>query len=264
MPFRLLFFGDVVGEPGRKALATALPGLKEQHQADFVIVNGENVAGGRGITPRLAIDLLRAGASVITTGDHAFDQREIDPWWPTEPRLIRPLNYPGAAPGHGSCVLDTPFGPIAVLQAQGLIFMSQQLDNPIAAVERELERLAPENPKFIFVDFHAEATSEKLAFGHALDGRVSAVIGTHTHVQTADEQIFPGGTGYLTDSGMCGPRHSILGREIPPAVSRLRLQTPHRLPVATFPVDLCGAILELDETTGQCLSIRRLREGVEE
>ena len=207
---RILFLGDVVGEPGRKAVIEQLPLLKQSEGLDFCIVNGENSAGGKGITPRIAIDLLRAGAAVITTGDHVWDQQEIVDYFPTEPRLLRPLNYPEGTPGAGSVVLETANGRIGVIQAQGRSFIQPPLENPYLAVEKEAERLRADGVKVIVLDFHAETTSEKLAMGRMLDGKVSLVVGTHTHVQTADENIFPGGTGYLTDAGMCGPEDSIL------------------------------------------------------
>lgn len=254
---RILFLGDVVGEPGRKAVIDALPGLKKELGLGFIIVNGENAAGGRGITPKIAIDLLRAGATVITTGDHVWDQAEISDYFPTEPRLLRPINYPAGAPGAGSVVLETDLGPVAVVQAQGRTFMQPALENPFLALEAEIEGLREKGVRMIFVDFHAETTSEKIAMGRALDGKASVVVGTHTHVQTADERIFPGGTGYLTDAGMCGPDDSILGRSVESVVWRFRSSMPTRFPVAKGPVRLCGLLADLDPQSGRCLSIER-------
>ncbi|MEZ5325504.1 MAG: TIGR00282 family metallophosphoesterase [Verrucomicrobiales bacterium] len=255
--FRILFLGDVVGEPGRKAVLFALRRLKEELSIDFVIINGENSAGGRGITPRISIGLLRAGAAVVTTGDHVWDQNEIVDYIGTEPRLLRPLNYPTGAPGQGSIVLESAKTKVAVVNVQGRTFMNNALENPFTAMEKEVARLREETP-VIFVDMHAETTSEKIAMGRMLDGKVSAVIGTHTHVQTADEQIFPGGTAFLCDAGMCGPTESILGRTIDPIVNRFRSNMPQRFPVARGDVRLCGACIEIDPTTGKATHIERV------
>jgi metallophosphoesterase (TIGR00282 family) len=257
---KILFLGDVVGEPGRKAVIARLPELKREENLDFVVVNGENAAGGRGITPKISIDLLRAGAAVITTGDHVWDQREIVEYFPTEPRLLRPINYSAGAPGAGSVVLETAKGRVGVINAQGRVFMNPPLDNPLPAVETAAAALRDAGVNVVLVDFHAEATSEKLSMGRALDGKVSLVVGTHTHVQTADEQIFPGGTAYLTDAGMCGPDVSVLGREVSSVVWRFRTGLPTRFPVAKGLVRLCGLIVEVDEATGAARTIRRVSE----
>ncbi|MGJ8633542.1 MAG: TIGR00282 family metallophosphoesterase [Luteolibacter sp.] len=254
---RILFLGDIVGEPGRSAVISELAGIKEGHSIDFIIVNGENSAGGRGITPRISIDLLRAGAAVITTGDHVWDQKEIVDYFPTEPRLLRPINYPEDTPGAGSVVLETAKGKVAVVQAQGRTFMQPPLDNPFLAMEAEAMRLREQGVKVIVLDFHAEATSEKIGMGRLLDGKVSLVVGTHTHVQTADESIFPGGTGYLTDAGMCGPEESVLGRCVESVVWRFKSGMPTRFPVATGPVRLCGVIVDVEMASGKCLHIER-------
>lgn len=261
---RILFLGDVVGEPGRKAVIEQLPLLKQSEGLDFCIVNGENSAGGRGITPKIAIDLLRAGAAVITTGDHVWDQQEIVDYFPTEPRLLRPINYPEGTPGSGSVVLETTKGRVGVIQAQGRSFIQPPLENPYLAVEKEAERLRADGVKVIVLDFHAETTSEKIAMGRMLDGKVSLVVGTHTHVQTADENIFPDGTGYLTDAGMCGPEESVLGRSIESVVWRFKSGMPTRFPIAKGPVRLCGVIVDADSETGTCLAIRRLSMMVPE
>ncbi|MBS0660564.1 MAG: TIGR00282 family metallophosphoesterase [Verrucomicrobia bacterium] len=260
---RILFLGDIVGEPGRRAVIDHLPALREELGADFVIANGENAANGRGITPKLSIDLLRAGVAVVTTGDHIWDQREIINYLPTEPRLLRPINYPPGTPGCGSIVLDTAKGPVGVLNVQGRTFMKLALENPFLAAEAEVERLRAQTP-VIFVDVHAEATSEKVALGRFLDGRVSAVVGTHTHVQTADEQIFPGGTAFLCDAGMCGGAQSIIGSEIDPIVQRFLTSMPAMTPVARQgPIRLCGAVVDVDPTNGKAVAVARLKREFE-
>ena len=255
----ILFLGDIVGEPGRSAVIASLPRLKESHAVDFVIVNGENAAGGRGITPKITIDLLRAGVSVITTGDHIWDQKEIISFIDTEPRLLRPINYPSGAPGNGSIVLETAKGKVGVVSVQMRTFMQPILENPFPAVAAAVGALREETP-VVFVDAHGETTSEKIAIGRFLDGKASAVIGTHTHVQTADEQIFPGGTAFLCDAGMCGPASSILGRSIEPIVNRFISNLPALFPVARGDVRLCGAVVSIDETTGRATSITRINE----
>ncbi len=249
----VLFLGDIVGAPGRNAVVARLPELKEKHALDFIIVNGENAAGGRGITGKITIELLRAGASVVTTGDHIWDQKEIIQFLDLEPRLLRPLNYPDAI------VLETAKGKIGVINVQGRTFMQPILENPFRAVQAAVTKMRQETANII-VDAHGETTSEKIALGRFLDGKVSAVIGTHTHVQTADEQIFPGGTAFLCDAGMCGPVNSILGRAIEPIMNRFISNLPASFPVATGEVRLRGALIEIDETTGRALRIMRLDE----
>ena len=255
----ILFLGDIVGEPGRNAVITRLPELKERHALDFIIVNGENAAGGRGITGRITIDLLRAGVSVITTGDHIWDQKEILAFIDTEPRLLRPLNYPDGAPGSGSIVLQTTKGKIGVINVQARTFMQPILENPFRSVHAAVTKMRNETANII-VDVHGETTSEKIALGRFLDGKVSAVIGTHTHVQTADEQIFPGGTAFLCDAGMCGPVNSILGRAINPIMNRFVSNLPASFPVAGGEVRLHGALIEINERTGRAMRITRVDE----
>jgi len=259
---KLLFLGDIVGEPGRRAVIESVARLRERHNVDFIVANGENAAGGRGITPKISIDLLRAGIAVITSGDHIWDQREITPYLESEPRLLRPINYPPDTPGSGSIVLELSHRPgvkIAVLNVQGRTFMNPPLENPFLFADREVTRLREDTP-IILVDVHAETTSEKIALGRFLDGRVSAVVGTHTHTQTADEQVFPGGTAFLCDAGMCGPAESCLGREIDPIIQRFVTGRPAVYPVARGPVRLCGALIEVDEGTGKAVKIERLSE----
>jgi metallophosphoesterase (TIGR00282 family) len=256
---RILFLGDVVGEPGRYALNKRLKGLQDELAADFVIVNGENAAGGRGISGKQCIELLRAGATVITTGDHVWDQKDLPSYIETEPRLLRPCNYPAGTPGSGSVVLETPKGPVGVINVRGLTFMNPPLENPFHRADEEVENMRM-STKVIFVDVHAETTSEKIALGRHLDGRVSAVVGTHTHVQTADEQIFPGGTAFLCDAGMCGAADSILGRTKESILRRFLTGMPTSLPVATGAVEICGVVVDINETTGRATAIRRVRE----
>jgi len=231
--------------------------LKEQHGIEFTIVNGENAAGGRGITGKITIELLRAGVSVITTGDHVWDQKDVVAFLNLEPRLLRPVNYPAGAPGGGSIVLETAKGKVGVINVQCRTFMQPILENPFHAAEAAVTKMREET-KNIVVDVHGETTSEKIALGRFLDGKVSAVIGTHTHVQTADEQIFPGGTAFMCDAGMCGPVNSILGRAIEPIMNRFISNLPASFPVAGGEVRLRGALIEVDETTGRAVRIVRV------
>ena len=255
----VLFLGDVVGEPGRNAVVARLPELKERHAVDFIVVNGETAAGGRGITGKITIDLLRAGVSVVTTGDHVWDQKEILTFIDSEPRLLRPVNYPAGVPGNGSIVLETAKGKIGVIDVQCRTFMQPILDNPFRAIEETVAKMRKETPNII-VDVHGETTSEKIAMGRFLDGKVSAIIGTHTHVQTADEQILPGGTAFLCDAGMCGPVNSILGRTVEPILNRFVSNMPASFPVAAGEVRLHGALVEIDERSGRALRITRVDE----
>jgi metallophosphoesterase (TIGR00282 family) len=255
---RILFLGDVMGEPGRDAIHALLPGLKEELGADFVIVNGENSAGGRGITPKIAIGLMRAGATVITTGDHVWDQKDIVPWFAEEPRLLRPVNYPPGAPGQGSIVLETKKGKVGVINVQGRTFMKMMLENPFTAMDAEVAKVREETP-IIFVDMHAETTSEKNAMAWYLDGRVSAVVGTHTHVQTADERVLPEGTAFLCDAGMCGPVNSVIGMEVEAALFRLITSMPGRHIVARGVTKLCGAVVDVEVATGKAVRIERVQ-----
>jgi 2',3'-cyclic-nucleotide 2'-phosphodiesterase len=256
---RVVFLGDIVGAPGRNAVTARLPELKQQHAIDFTIVNGENAAGGRGITGKITIELLRAGVSVITTGDHIWDQKDIFNFLDLEPRLLRPINYPAGAPGHGWVVLETAKGKVAVINVQARTFMQPILENPFRALDDAIGAIRQETANII-VDVHGETTSEKIAIGRFLDGKASAVIGTHTHVQTADEQIFPQGTAFLCDAGMCGPVNSILGRAIEPILQRFISNLPASFPVASGEVRLRGALIDIDESTGRALRITRVDE----
>ncbi|MEO5754583.1 MAG: TIGR00282 family metallophosphoesterase [Chthoniobacterales bacterium] len=255
----ILFLGDIVGESGRNAVIARLPELRRVHGLDFIVVNGENAAAGRGITPKITIDLLRAGVSVVTSGDHIWDRKEIVAYIPTEPRLLRPLNYPPGAPGAGTIVLETPKGKVGVINVQARTFMQPILENPFPLLDAAVEEMRQETP-VIIVDAHGETTSEKIALGRYLDGRVSAVLGTHTHVQTADEQIFENGTAFICDAGMCGPVRSILGREIDPIVGRFISNLPAVFPVAQGESRLRGVLIEIEEKTGRARRITRVDE----
>ena len=258
---KILFIGDIVGEPGRKAVETILPRLREEHALDFVIANGENSAGGNGITPPIAGELFSAGIDVITSGDHLWDQKTVAELLYSEPRFLRPLNYPGNVPGRGANIYQIRnLPPVGVLNAQGRVFMPP-MENPFTTADAEVSRLR-EQAKIIFVDFHAEATSEKIAFARFLDGRVSAVIGTHTHVQTADEQILPNGTAYLSDAGFTGPHDGYLGREIEPVLKKFLTGMPQRFEVARNGVKLHGALIRVDDESGKAMSIQRVAESL--
>ncbi len=255
--FRILFLGDIVGEPGRKAVTALLPQLRDELNVDFAIVNGENSAGGRGITPKIAISLMRAKADVITTGDHIWDQKEIIPFLADEPRLLRPINYPPGAPGNGSLVLQTKHGKVGIINLQGRTFMRDALENPFTVVTQAVEEMRKET-HVIFVDFHAEATSEKVAMGWHLDGKVSAVVGTHTHVPTADDRVLPNGTAFQSDAGMCGPMDSVIGSQIEPVLYKFHTQLPTKYGIGRGPVRLNGALITVNLATGLAVSIERV------
>jgi metallophosphoesterase (TIGR00282 family) len=258
---KILFIGDIVGQPGRRAVKELVPELRERHGIHFVIANGENSAGGSGITPNTADEIFAAGVDVITCGDHLWDQKEVVELLDRETRFVRPLNYPSGTPGQGSVIVQKDgLPPIAVVNLQGRTFMAA-IENPFHAALAEVERLR-QKTKIIFVDMHAEATSEKIALARMLDGRVSAVVGTHTHVQTADEQIFPGGTAYLSDAGFTGPHDSVLGREIEPVIRRFLTNMPQRFEVAKHRIILHGALIEIDEAAGKALAIQRVSEAL--
>jgi metallophosphoesterase (TIGR00282 family) len=255
----LLFVGDIVGEPGRHALRRLLPGLRQNHRLDMIIANGENAAGGAGITVNTAGEIFDAGVNIITTGDHLWDQKEVTMLLQTEARFLRPCNYPTGTVGQGSTVWrSNGLPPVGVLNLQGRTFLPA-LENPFLCARAEVARLRQMTP-IIFVDMHAEATSEKIAIARMLDGHVSAVVGTHTHVQTADEQIFPGGTAYLTDAGFTGPHESVLGREIQPIIERFCTNTPQKFGVASGRILLQGALIRIDDQSGRALAITRISE----
>ena len=261
---KVLFIGDVVGKPGRQAVATLVPKLRAERGVELVIANGENSAHGAGLTAATVGALLDAGVDVITSGDHIWDQKEIYEVIEREPRLLRPLNVAPATPGRGSTIVNVEGKcAVGVLNLVGRVFMPP-CECPFRAAEAEVMQLRRET-NIIIVDLHAEATSEKIAMGRFLDGKVSAVIGTHTHVATADECILAHGTAYITDVGMCGPHDSVLGRDVGAVLKRFLTQLPQKLEVAGGDVQLCGVIVEVDDDSGRARRIERIRlpyEGV--
>ncbi len=259
---RLLFLGDVVGRPGRRALASVLPRLRRESDIDFVVANGENASNGKGINPRGAEELRDAGVDVLTSGNHIWQSRDIIPYLRENGRLLRPLNFAPDVPGAGWTIRPARGGgaPVAVINLIGRTFMP-----PAACPFRAVEEILPgirREASVILVDMHGEATSEKVGMGWFLDGKVSAVVGSHTHVQTADESVLPGGTAYLTDAGMCGPEHSVLGVRTDQVIARFRSQMPVRFDVASGPVLVQGAMIDVDEASGRATAITRVRERV--
>lgn len=255
---RALFVGDVVGRPGREVLQSGLPRLADRYRPDLIIVNGENAAGGVGITPPTYRELRKSGADVVTGGNHSWDKREIIAALEDLPVLLRPENYPEGSPGRGSCVVTARDGTrVGVLNLQGRVFLDP-IDDPFRAADRVLRERAADADVFV-VDFHAEATSEKIAMGRHLDGRVAAVLGTHTHVTTADECILPGGTAYITDVGMTGPHESVIGVRIEDALERFRTQRPVRYGVAEGDRRISAVVVDVDPETGRARSIERVR-----
>lgn len=258
---KILFIGDIAGKVGRRVLAERLPGFLEKHETDLCIVNGENAAGGFGITNENAEDIFRAGADVITSGNHIWNKRETKEFMINEPRLLRPANYPPGAPGRGLYVANTSKGPVAVINLMGRVFMPP-VDCPFQEANRLLRDLDA-NICMVFIDFHAEATSEKVAMGWHLDGRVSAVIGTHTHIQTADERVLPKGTAYLSDVGMTGPADSVIGIKTSIAVGKFLSGIPNRFEVSGGRGQINGALVEVNSETGRASSILRISEQEE-
>ena len=257
---RILFVADVVGHPGRDAVKAILPGLKKEVSADLTIVNGENAAGGFGLTAKIASELNEAGADVITTGNHVFAQKEFLPELPNLERVLRPANYPPAAPGRGSCVVEAAGRPVLVMNLMGRIFV-EALDDPFRAADAILA--AHPEIKIVFCDMHAEATSEKTAMGWHLDGRASAVVGTHTHIPTADARVLTNGTAYVTDVGMVGPRDGCIGMDKDVVLQRFLTGVPNRFVVASGPVTFNSVLVTINSSTGRATSIQRVdREHV--
>lgn len=255
---KILAIGDVVGAPGRKALKELIPQIIKEEGVGFVVANCENAAGGSGITPELADEILGYKVDVITTGDHIWKKKEIEPYIGTQKRLLRPANYPPLAPGAGSVVVETKTGvKVGVLNLIGRVFMGA-IDCPFRVGMDRVGELRAQT-KIIIVDMHAEATSEKIAMGYYLEGEVSLVFGTHTHIQTADEKILPGGTAFITDVGMTGPYDSVLGRRKEQIIQRFITGMPLRFEMAEDDVKLCGAIVDVDELTGRAREIKRIQ-----
>jgi len=260
---RLLFIGDIVGRPGRDLVRRGVAALREYHQIDLVIANAENAAAGFGITRELGEQILDAGVDVMTSGNHIWDKKEAIDYIGIEPRLLRPLNFPEGVPGNGSYVARTENGvSVGVINAMGRVFMLN-IDDPFARVLQEIDKVK-QRARIVFVDFHAEATSEKIAMGWHLDGKVTAVVGTHTHVQTADDRILPKGTAYLTDVGMTGPHDSVIGVEVEAALGRFRNAMPARFETATGNPRLNAVIIEADENTGLATEMERISYSLDE
>jgi len=260
---RLLFIGDIVGRPGRELVRRGLPALIAHHQIDLVVANVENAAAGFGVTPDIADDLLSFGVHVMTGGNHTWDKKEILPYFEDQPRLLRPANLPAGAPGRGSYVARADNGvPVAVINLMGRVFMTA-IDDPFRVVQEEIQRVRAD-ARLILVDMHAEATSEKGAMAWYLDGRVAAVVGTHTHVQTADERLLPAGTAFITDVGMTGPHDSVIGVERSAVVQRFLTALPQRFETATENPRLNGVVITADETSGRATAISRLNLSARE
>ena len=256
---RVLFIGDIVGRQGRKAVRQLLPGLKQELSIDFTIGNCENAAGGFGLTKKLADELTEAGVDVMTSGNHIWDRKEIVPYLDAMTNVLRPLNYPPGVPGRGRAIYEVGNVKICVVNLMGRVFM-RAIDCPFRAIDDLLSQLGD---VCTIVDMHAEATSEKIAMGWYLDGRVAAVIGSHTHVQTADERILPGGTAYITDAGMTGPFDSVIGIEKKAIIERFLTGIPARFDAATQDVRFCGVVISIDPKTGRALDIKRLQRSVQ-
>lgn len=256
---KILFIGDIVGSPGREAVNKLLPELKKEYKIDFIIANAENAAGGSGITPKVAHELFNVGIDVLTSGDHIWKKREVFEIIDKDERILRPVNFPEGAPGEGKCVFKTRTGvSVGIMNVQGRVFM-EALECPFKTAHRAQEALSKDT-RVIIVDIHAEATSEKVALGWYLDGLVSAVLGTHTHIQTADEKILPQGTAYITDVGMTGPQDSVIGRKIEDVLERFVTAVPTRFEVAKENIQLQGVVLDIDEQTGKAKSIVRIQK----
>lgn len=258
---KILFLGDVVGSPGREALRKVVPSLITKEKLEFVIVNGENSAGGSGLTPSICDEIFDYGVDVITSGDHIWKKKEITEYINTTRRLIRPINYPKGVPGSGSTIVESKSGiKVGVMNIIGRVFMDA-LDCPFLAAMEEAKRMKEKTP-VIIADMHAEATSEKIAISYYLDGFVSAVLGTHTHVQTADEKILPNGTAYITDCGMTGPFDGVIGRKKEQIISRFLTQMPMKFEMAEGDIRANGVIIDIDPKTGKAESIKRVNVGV--
>jgi metallophosphoesterase (TIGR00282 family) len=261
---RILFIGDVFGRPGRHAVFATLPGLIVEEKLDFVVINAENAAGGKGLTPDICRQFFDAGCDVLTTGNHVRSKKEIDPFLESEPRLLRPFNYPPTMPGTGTVVATGRNGKlIGVINAIGKVHIGEEIESPFVRLREKAAELRGQTP-VVILDLHAEATSEKRAMGWFLDGRVSALLGTHTHVQTADEEILPQGTAYISDVGMTGPYDSVIGLRKDLALERFVAGKRGGFDVGKNDVRICGAIVEVDDETGKAISIKRFRKNMPE
>jgi len=256
---RILHVGDIVGSPGRLAFSRIAGRMRREGEIDFIVANGENAAAGRGITPALCDELFSAGANAITLGDHAWDQKDLASWIDREPRVIRPANFAPGCPGRGWYSMDTPRCRITILQVIGRVYMPPA-DCPFRAADEILKR--GDTGRVVIAEIHAEATSEKIAFGRYLEGRATHVAGTHTHVQTSDETVLPKGTSYITDLGMTGPKDSVLGREVQPVIRKFLTGMPVKMDVASADVVLEGVIITVDTATGRASKIKRIREAI--
>ncbi len=256
IPLNVLFVGDIIGKPGLNIVQTWLPGLIQKYKADFVIANGENAADGKGCTEKEGSILFNLGVNVITGGNHTWDKHQSQDYLRAEPRALRPLNYPKGTYGNGYIITETKKGKVAVLNLQGRTFMAS-IDCPFRIAEWALAKLKNET-NMIFIDFHAEATAEKIAMGIFLDGKITALVGTHTHIQTADERILPNGTGYITDVGMTGPYESVIGMKSQAAINRFIFQTPQKYETAENDVHLSAMYFKIDTETGKTIEIERI------
>lgn len=256
---RILFIGDIVGSPGRQAIKDLLPGLVKEYKLQFVIANAENAAGGSGITAKVANELFDCGVNVLTSGDHIWKKREIFEFIDRQERILRPVNFPKGSPGRGTGIFSTNDNlKVGVVNVNGRVFM-EPLECPFRTSIQAIQDLSKET-KIIVLDIHAEATSEKVALGWYLDGKASAVLGTHTHIQTADERVLPQGTAYITDAGMTGPYDSVIGRRVEDVLERFLTAIPTRFEVASENVQLHGVVLDIDEDTGKAISIVRVQK----
>ncbi|MFP4638138.1 MAG: TIGR00282 family metallophosphoesterase [Spirochaetaceae bacterium] len=257
-PFRVLMLGDIVGRSGYRAVLTSMPKLVKRYSAEFLLINVENAADGFGVTEEIAVELFGAGFHVLTTGNHVWQRKEVYPYLDSEERILRPANYPGGNPGHGSCVVEQKGLRVGVLNLQGRVRMPA-IDCPFRRAKEVLRKLK-DTTDIVLVDFHAESTHEKEAFGHYLDGDVAVVVGTHTHIQTADERILPSGTAYISDMGACAPRESVIGFDPDISVDRMKTQLPLRNAPAETPAVICGVLVEVDRDSGLAVSVERVRE----
>jgi len=259
---KILFIGDIVASPGREAIEKLLPGLKQEFNLDFVIANAENVAGGSGITPKVARELFNMGIDVLTAGDHIWKKKEIFEIINDEARILRPANFPSPCVGKGSGIFQTKDGAkLGIISILGRVFMEPMVECPFRTVKAEFDKLITQT-KVIIVDVHAEATSEKVALGWYLDGLASAIVGSHTHIQTADERILPRGSAYITDVGMSGPIDSVIGRKIDDVLERFITQMPTRFEIASENIQLQGVVLDIDEASGKANSIIRIQKKI--